>query len=83
VRPFVNKETPEKAYRGLIEPYFTYCSPVLDMVLIQNWTRNLKSCKIGPTKQKLLKAAKVFTRRLPVLKDNFKFKFCFFLDFKC
>ena len=30
VRPFINRETAVKAYRGLVEPYFTYCCPVWD-----------------------------------------------------
>ena len=28
MRPFIGKETAVKVYKGLIEPYFNYCSPV-------------------------------------------------------
>ena len=32
MRPFINRETAVKAYRGLVQPYFTYCCPVWDGV---------------------------------------------------
>ena len=30
VRPFIDRDTAVKAYKALVEPYFTYCSPVWD-----------------------------------------------------
>ena len=53
VRPFINRETAVKAYRGLVEPYFTYCSPVWDGI----------GLKLGEKLQKLQnRAARVMTR---------------------
>ena len=53
VRPFIDRDTAVKAYRGLVEPYFTYCSPVWDGL----------GCKLSEKLQKLQnRAARVMTR---------------------
>ena len=53
VRPFIDRDTAVKAYGGLVEPYFTYCSPVWDGL----------GCKLSEKLQKLQnRAARVLTR---------------------
>ena len=55
VRPFINRETAVKSYRGPVEPYFTYCSPVWDGIGLE----------LGEKIQKLQnRAARVMTRFL-------------------
>ena len=53
VRPFIDRDTAVKAYKGLVEPYFTYCSPVWDGL----------GCKLSEKLQQLQnRAARVMTR---------------------
>ena len=47
VRRFMFRETAEKAYRGLLEPYFNYCCPVWDGIgsqLSSKLQKTTKSC---------------------------------------
>ena len=45
-KPFVPLCTLVTLYRSLIEPYFDYCSPLWDTIVVSNWKINYKNFKI-------------------------------------